>query len=43
VTCTYAIKDEHSKDVLGWTLADHMRTEMVTDAVDRAVVARPRA
>jgi putative transposase len=35
-----AIKDEHSKKVLGWTVADHMRTEMVIDAVDRAVTAR---
>ncbi|WP_405135701.1 DDE-type integrase/transposase/recombinase [Nocardia sp. NBC_01388] len=35
-----AIKDEHSKKVLGWTVADHMHTELVTDAVELAVAAR---
>jgi putative transposase len=35
-----AIKDEHSKKVLGWLVADHMRTEMVLDTVNRAVEAR---
>ena len=35
-----AIKDEHSKKVLGWALADHMRTELVLEALDIAVAAR---
>ncbi|MGH8965421.1 MAG: IS3 family transposase [Actinomycetes bacterium] len=35
-----AIKDEHSKRVLGWSVDDHMRTELVTESVEKAVVTR---
>lgn len=35
-----AIKDEHSKKVLGWSVDDHMRTELVTDALEQAVTGR---
>ncbi|GGL45975.1 hypothetical protein GCM10011588_70930 [Nocardia jinanensis] len=31
---------QHSKRVLGWSVADHMRTELVTDTLDMAVAAR---
>lgn len=35
-----AIKDEHSKKALGWGVDDHMRTELVTATLERAVAAR---
>ncbi|WP_137726607.1 IS3 family transposase [Prescottella subtropica] len=35
-----AIKDEHSKKALGWSVDDHMRTELVTDTVEKAVATR---
>ena len=35
-----AIRDEHSRRALGWAVDDHMRTELVTVAVQRGVFAR---
>ena len=32
-----AVTDEHPKKVLSWSIADHMRTELVIDALDMAV------
>jgi len=35
-----AIRDEGSSRVLGWAIADHMRTELVLDALGQSVRAR---
>src|ERR1035437_8477175 len=35
-----AVRDEGSSRVLGWQLADHMRTELVTDSLDQAIATR---
>ncbi len=35
--------DLHSRALVGWAIADHMRTELVTDALDMAVAARQPA
>ncbi|TQC38374.1 IS3 family transposase [Rhodococcus sp. WS4] len=35
-----AFKDEHSRKVLGWSVNDHMRTELVTDSLEQAVRTR---
>ena len=35
-----AVRDEGSSRVLGWQLAEHMRTEIVTDALDQAIATR---
>ena len=35
-----AVRDEGSSRVLGWQLADNMRTEIVTDSLDQAITAR---
>ena len=32
--------DVHSRRVVGWAIADHMRTSLVTDALDMAITAR---
>lgn len=35
-----AIRDGHSRKVLGYSIADHISAEMVTEAIDAAVAAR---
>ena len=35
-----AIRDGHSRKVLGYSISDHIGAEMVTDAIDAAVAAR---
>ncbi len=34
------VLDLHSKRMAGWSIADHMRTELVTDALRAAAAAR---
>ncbi|WP_410628013.1 DDE-type integrase/transposase/recombinase [Amycolatopsis sp. cmx-8-4] len=35
-----AIRDGHSRKVLGYSISDHISAEMVADAIDVAVAAR---
>ena len=35
-----SVIDGATKEVLGWSFADHMRTELVTDALRRAIIRR---
>ena len=35
-----AVMDAYSRLIVGWSIADHMRTELVTDALGMAIVRR---
>jgi putative transposase len=35
-----AVQDLYSRRIVGWSMADHMRTELVTDALEMALTAR---
>src|SRR4051794_40762548 len=35
-----AVQDLFSRRIVGWSMADHMRTELVTDALEMALAAR---
>jgi putative transposase len=35
-----AVQDLHSRRIVGWSMADHMRTELVTDALQMALAHR---
>ncbi|MER6398916.1 IS3 family transposase [Kitasatospora sp. NPDC001603] len=38
--CLATVIDLHSRRLVGWSLADHMRTGLVTDALEAAVAVR---
>jgi putative transposase len=35
-----AVQDIYSRRIVGWSMADHMRTELVTDALQMALAHR---
>ena len=35
-----AVQDLYSRRIVGWSMADHMRTELVTDALQMALAHR---
>ena len=35
-----AVMDAYSRLIVGWSIAEHMRTELVTDALGMAIVRR---
>ncbi len=35
-----AVMDTYSRPIIGWSIANHMRTELVTDALDMAILRR---
>jgi putative transposase len=35
-----AVQDAYSRRIVGWSMADHMRTELVTDALEMALARR---
>jgi transposase InsO family protein len=35
-----AVQDLYSRRIVGWSMADHMRTELVTDALQMALARR---
>jgi len=39
VYCT-AVMDAYSRLIVGWSIAEHMRTELVTDALGMAIIRR---
>jgi transposase InsO family protein len=40
VSCV-AVMDAYSRLIVGWSIAEHMRTELVTDALGMAILRRP--
>jgi putative transposase len=38
--CCAAVMDAYSRLIVGWSIADHMRTELVTDALGMAILRR---
>ncbi len=37
-----AVMDAHSRLIVGWSIAEHMRTELVTDALGMAIIRHGR-